>query len=66
MTVKRLSSVLRDLRQEKGWTQEQLAKRAKVTRSYVAVLEAGHKKNPSLDILQRLARALGVAVTELL
>jgi transcriptional regulator with XRE-family HTH domain len=29
-------------------------------------LEAGKKKNPSLDLLKRLARALGVPVTELL
>ncbi|PYN16940.1 MAG: hypothetical protein DME05_06800 [Candidatus Rokuibacteriota bacterium] len=27
-------------------------------------MEAGKKKNPSLDVLKRLARALGVPVTE--
>jgi transcriptional regulator with XRE-family HTH domain len=46
--------------------QEALAKRAKVSRGYLAALEAGHKKNPSLAVLQRLAKALGVPVTELL
>jgi transcriptional regulator with XRE-family HTH domain len=45
---------------------KELAKRAKVARSYVALIEAGHKKNPSLEILKRLARALGVPVGELL
>jgi transcriptional regulator with XRE-family HTH domain len=29
-------------------------------------LEAGHKKNPSLPTLRKLAKALGVQVTELL
>ena len=50
-------------------TQEELAKAAKVTkvtRSYIAVLEAGHRNNPSLAILKRLAKALGVPVTALL
>jgi len=47
-------------------TQEALAKRAKVSRSYLAAIEAGHKKNPSLVVLQKLAKALGVPVTELL
>ena len=46
--------------------QEALAKRAKVSRGYLAALEAGHKKNPSLAVLQRLAKALGVPVTALL
>ena len=47
-------------------TQEKLAKRAKVSRGYLAAIEAGHRKNPSLAVLKRLAKALGVPVTELL
>jgi transcriptional regulator with XRE-family HTH domain len=47
-------------------TQERLAKRAKVSRGYLAAIEAGHRKNPSLAVLKRLAKALGVPVTELL
>jgi transcriptional regulator with XRE-family HTH domain len=58
--------VLRTLRAREDITQEQLAKRAKVARSYVALIESGRKKNPSLEILKRLARALGVPVGELL
>jgi transcriptional regulator with XRE-family HTH domain len=58
--------VIRDKRTVRGWTQAQLAKRAKVARSYLAQLEAGHKENPSLPVLRRLAKALGVPVTELL
>ena len=66
MSPKRLATVLMKLRESKGVTQEDLAKRARVSRGYLAALEAGHKKNPSLEILKRLARALGVPVTELL
>jgi transcriptional regulator with XRE-family HTH domain len=42
-----------------------MAKRAKVTQGYVAQLEAG-QKTPSLAVLRRIAKALGVPVTELL
>jgi transcriptional regulator with XRE-family HTH domain len=66
MSPKRLATVLRTLRDQNDMTQEDLAKRAKVARSYVALIESGRKKNPSLEILKRLARALGVPVAELL
>jgi len=61
-----LSQVLQRLRAGKGLTQVELATKAKVTQAYVAKLESGAKTNPSLEILERLARALGVPVAELL
>ncbi len=64
MSRTRLASMLVRLRGR--ITQEELARRAKVSRGYLAALEAGHKRNPSLAILKRLARALGVPVTDLL
>jgi transcriptional regulator with XRE-family HTH domain len=65
MSPKRLGAMVIKLRGGR-MTQEQLAKRANLSRSYLAAIEAGHRKNPSLDILKRLARALRVSVTELL
>jgi transcriptional regulator with XRE-family HTH domain len=58
--------MLKALREEKGLSQVELAARAKVERTYIVKLESGDKKNPSLAILQRLAKALGAPVTELL
>ena len=58
--------MLKAKREAKGMTQVDLATKAKVTQPYLAELEAGKKKNPSLAVLQRLAKALGVPVTELL
>jgi transcriptional regulator with XRE-family HTH domain len=58
--------VLKTLREEKGLTQVDLANKAKVGRTYIVKLETGDKKNPSLDILKKLAKALGVPVTQLL
>ncbi len=66
MTPRRLGPMLRELRQERNLTQEELAKKAKTTRSHLSLLEAGHRKNPSLDVLKRLAKALGVPVAKLL
>ena len=43
-----------------------LAKKTGVTEASVAMTESGTRKNPSLPTLTRLARALGVPVTELL
>jgi transcriptional regulator with XRE-family HTH domain len=66
MSAKRLDQVIRTLREKKGLTQEELAFKAKVTPGYVAQLELGLRKNPSLDVFRRLARALGVRLAELL
>jgi transcriptional regulator with XRE-family HTH domain len=66
MSPKSLSKVIQKLREEQGMTQRDLAAKAKVTQGYVAQLEMGMRKNPSLDVLRRIAKALGCPVTELL
>jgi transcriptional regulator with XRE-family HTH domain len=66
MSPQRIGRMLRTMRVEKGYSQIALAKRAKVTNVYLSQLENGKKKNPSLAVLRRLAKALGVPVTELL
>ena len=66
MRPQRFGTVLRTLRQRGGMTQDELAKRAKVTKPYLSQLETGIRKNPSLPVLKRLAKALGVPVTALL
>ena len=66
MSPKRLSRVIKTLRQEKGLSQKALAEQIGVTDAYITMLETGKRKNPSLDILKKLAKALGVPVTELL
>jgi len=57
---------LRALREAKGWSQDDLARRAKLTKPYVSMLETGVRKQPSLPTLRRLAKALGVPITEVL
>lgn len=56
---------LRELRKERGLTQEALAEAADLSGNYISDLELG-RKVPSLTILVRLAQALGVGGPELL
>ena len=60
-----LAMRLKALRQERKWTQTDLAKRAKVSPGYIARLETC-RHDPKLSTLVKLAKALGVPVTELL
>jgi XRE family transcriptional regulator, master regulator for biofilm formation len=66
MAIRGIGRVLKELRLKRGYSQLELAKRAKITNVYLSLLETGKNENPSLAVLQRLAKALGVPVTELL
>jgi len=55
---------VRQLRESKTWTQEILAARAGLDRSYVAGIEAG-LRNPSTKAVAKLARALNVTLSQL-
>lgn len=46
-------------------TSTDLARRAEISQSYVIEIESG-KKNPSLEVLTRIAKALDVSLTEIL
>jgi len=56
---------IRRAREAKGMTQRALAEQADITRKYVVDLEAG-RYDPTIGVLRKLAKALGVPVTELL
>jgi len=55
---------VREVREGKGISQERLGELAGLHRTYVSSLERG-KRNVSLVNIEKLARALGVAMTEL-
>lgn len=63
---KEVAMILRQIREQRGMTQAQLAEKAGTTQEYVAMIESGARKNPSLDLLKRLAKALGVKVGRML
>lgn len=55
---------LKQLRTRQGFNQTDLAKKVRVTQAYIAMLENG-RENPTLNVLERLAKALKVSVAEL-
>ena len=56
---------VRDIRQERGLSQEGLAERAGMHRTYVGSVERG-ERNIALLAIGRLAKALDVTMAELL
>ena len=66
MTERRLGAVVRRLRRQRDLTQESLARRVGIAQPTLSQIESGARVNPSLAIVKRLARALGVPVGELL
>ncbi|MBL8579049.1 MAG: helix-turn-helix transcriptional regulator [Mesorhizobium sp.] len=61
----RLARNLRQLRQEKGLSQEAFAFDAKLHRTYISDLERG-ARNPTITVVEKLAKALGVKSGRLL
>lgn len=53
------------LRERKGITQEKFAFSLKVDRTYVSYIERG-ERNPSLYLLWRMAKVLGVRFSDLM
>ena len=56
---------VRRLRLERGYSQEELAHRVGIDRNYVGMIER-RKNSPTIDMIERLARALKVEPLALL
>jgi len=52
---------IKAVREARGWSQEELADRAELHRTYVSGVERGIR-NPTVTVLERLANALGVKI----
>jgi transcriptional regulator with XRE-family HTH domain len=63
--MERVAGNVKRIRNERGMTQQALAEKAKIHRVYLAQLE-GATRAPSLEMLDRLAKALKVKVGRLL
>jgi transcriptional regulator with XRE-family HTH domain len=63
--AERFASVLRQLREERGWSQEQLAAQAGLNRSYLGEIERG-RAMPTLTTVAKLANALEIRLSSLM
>lgn len=62
--VIQLGMRIRYLRSLRKWSQEDLALEANINRNYICDLENG-RRNPSLEVLERISDALGITLSEL-
>lgn len=62
--LKKFAGNVRSLRIKKGWSQEELARRADLHRTYIGSIER-QERNVSLLNVERIAKALGVKVKDL-
>ncbi len=60
----RFGGTIRNLREQRGYSQEELAERAGLHRNYVGGVERG-ERNVALENIVKLAKALSVSPREL-
>ena len=53
-------------RERRGWSQRDLAAHSSLGQSYISQLESRRRSNPTQEVLQKLARAFDLTVTDLL
>ncbi|MDP8248994.1 MAG: helix-turn-helix transcriptional regulator [Candidatus Tritonobacter lacicola] len=61
---KKVGQKIRELRQERGLSQEQLAFEADLHRAYIGQIERG-EKNIGVQNLEKIAKALKVSIKEI-
>jgi transcriptional regulator with XRE-family HTH domain len=61
-TLRKFGKRVRELRQERGWSQEEFALAVNLARSYMGDIERG-QRNISLINIARIAGALGVPIS---
>ncbi|MCD6114808.1 helix-turn-helix transcriptional regulator [bacterium] len=57
---------IRKLRQQKKMSQDRLSKKADLALNTIVKIETGKNPNPTLETLQKIAKALGVSVDKML
>ncbi|MEI7719662.1 MAG: helix-turn-helix transcriptional regulator [bacterium] len=65
-TSQNLSNNIKRLREAKGLSQEKLARLADVANNTLIKMESGENKNPTLETLKKVAKALEISVDDLI
>ncbi len=64
-TVQRLLERLRELREQRGLTQEEFSEASGISYKYYQAVEGGRKRDLRLSTLERLAKAHGLELWQL-
>ncbi len=67
--TKKISTVARNIkkyRQAKGLSQDKLSRMADVSHATIIKIESGGIQSPTIDTVQKIAKALGVGVDNLI
>ena len=65
-TAKRLAKRIRELRLERGWTQEETARRCQIKYKYYQEYEGKEPRDMRLSTMEKIAKGLDVSITSLL
>ena len=57
---------IKKLRQEKGISQDRLSKLADLSLNTIVNVEIGNNPNPTIETIEKIAKAFGVSIDELL
>jgi len=61
----RIGDNIRKLRQQKKISQDRLSKEADLALNTIVKIETGKKPNPTIETLEKIAKALGVSIGDL-
>ena len=65
-TIPTISKNIKKLRKAKDLSQDKLSRLADVSHATIIKIESGKNQNPTLDTLEKIAKALEVSVDELI
>lgn len=66
MSVENLSEMIRKIREEKGWSREDLSKESDIPATTITKIEHGKIKSPGIVNIAKIAEALEVSVDQLI
>ena len=62
----KLAKMVKQLREQKGWSQERLARIADISNNTITNIEVGNQLNPTIETLKKIVKALEVDVKDLM
>ena len=65
-TISTIAKNIKKYRKEKGLSQDKLSRLADVSHATIIKIESGGIQSPTIDTVQKIAKALGIGVEDLI